>query len=590
MENILTKLGVNLLENHLAHFGVWAPNAKEVYVMGDFNEWADEELLMANSGDGCWELEVKNVAVGQGYKFVIVTHDGHKIYRNDPYARQLTNSIGNSLIPDLEFDWEEADEFEIEDLNKLIIYELHIGTFNKLEDQEVGDFYSAAEKLPYLKDLGINLIEVMPASEFPGDYSWGYNPAHPFAIESAYGGPKGFKHFVKKAHQLGMGVIMDVVYNHFGPTDMDLWQFDGWSENGLGGIYFYNDWKAKTPWGDTRPDYGRQEVRQYIFDNAFMWLEEYKCDGLRMDMVPYIRNVFADGSVDNSIEEGKTLIQWINSEIIAKYPRKFLVAEDLHTLDEITKPTFEGGFGYTSQWCAAFVHPIRELLITQEDVHRNLYSAEAAILKKYNNDVFQRVIYTESHDEVANGKARVAEEIAVDDVNNFYSVKRSMLAATLVMTAPGIPMIFQGQEMLEDGYFDDGDPIEWKLTKKYKGFVQYFKDLISLRSNVAEGTMGLQSQFCETIHLNNEDKILVFHRFDKKGPQDSVIVIINFSGQSQENYQISLPFEANWELVLASDAEVYSPHSTPAPVKFSIDDATLTATLASYSAMIFTCS
>ena len=130
----------------------------------------------------------------------------------------------------------------------------------------------------------------MPLAEFAGELSWGYNPACIFAVETDYGGPLGFKRFVKAVHQAGMGVILDVVYNHFGPSDLDLWQFDGWSENGLGGIYFYNDWRAETPWGSTRPDYGRKEVRQFIRDNAMMWLEEYHVDGLRLDMTLYMRH------------------------------------------------------------------------------------------------------------------------------------------------------------------------------------------------------------------------------------------------------------------------------------------------------------
>jgi 1,4-alpha-glucan branching enzyme len=160
----------------------------------------------------------------------------------------------------------------------------------------------------------------MPIAEFPGGYSWGYNPAHPFAVESEYGGPVGLKELVKAAHAKGIAILLDVVYNHFGPTDMDIWQFDGWSENGLGGIYFYNDWRAKTPWGETRPDYGRSEVRQYIFDNALMWLEKYRIDGLRMDMIPYIRNVNADGNPANGLQEGYSLMQWINSEIKNRFP------------------------------------------------------------------------------------------------------------------------------------------------------------------------------------------------------------------------------------------------------------------------------
>jgi alpha-glucan phosphorylase-like protein len=169
----------------------------------------------------------------------------------------------------------------------MVIYEMHIGTFNDQPGGPPGNLSSAIEKLPYLQELGINTIAVMPVMEFAGGFSWGYNPALIFAIESDYGGPRAFKEFVKAAHVNDIAVIFDVVYNHFGPSDLDIWQFDGWSENDKGGIYFYNDWRSQTPWGETRPDYGREEVRHYIHENSIMWLEEYRVDGLRWDMTAF---------------------------------------------------------------------------------------------------------------------------------------------------------------------------------------------------------------------------------------------------------------------------------------------------------------
>jgi hypothetical protein len=163
-----------------------------------------------------------------------------------------------------------GDDFKMPPHNELVIYELHIGTFRRTSPDKPGTFDDAIGGLDHLKRLGVNAVEVMPIAEFAGDLSWGYNPALPFAIGQAYGGADGFKRFVKAAHERGIAVILDVVYNHFGPSDLHLWQFDGWSENGLGGIYFYNDDRANTPWGQTRPDYGRPEVRQYIRDNAVM--------------------------------------------------------------------------------------------------------------------------------------------------------------------------------------------------------------------------------------------------------------------------------------------------------------------------------
>jgi 1,4-alpha-glucan branching enzyme len=215
------------------------------------------------------------------------------------YARKVTNSTGNGIIYDPKaFDWG-GDNFQMATGNELVIYEMHIGTFNVKEEGRPGTFDSAMEKLPYLQELGINAVEVMPVAEFSGDFSWGYNPAHPFAVESIYGGPDALKRFVKAAHEHGIAVIVDVVYNHLGPSDLGLWQFDGWSENEKGGIYFYNDHRSQTPWGETRPDYGRGEVRQYLRDNALMWFEEYHADGLRWDMIVYIKSI--DGNTENPV-------------------------------------------------------------------------------------------------------------------------------------------------------------------------------------------------------------------------------------------------------------------------------------------------
>jgi 1,4-alpha-glucan branching enzyme len=399
----------------------------------------------------------------------------------------------------------------------------------------------------------------MPIAEFAGGYSWGYNPAHPFAVESEYGGPKGLKELVKAAHAKGIAVILDVVYNHFGPSDMDLWQFDGWNENGMGGIYFYNDWRANTPWGETRPDYGRSEVRQYIIDNALMWLENYHIDGLRMDMIPYVRNVNADSNPANDLQEGYSLIQAINSEIHNRFPNKFTIAEDLHTLNAITAPVEAGGLGYSSQWDAQFVHPIRYAIITMDDENRDMNTVAEAILHKYNNDVFERVIYTESHDEVANGKARVVQEIAgQDDVNTWYAKKRSTLGAALMMTSPGVPMLFQGQTLLEDKWFDDTDPIDWSRFSEFKGIVKLYRDLIRLRRNLAGTTRGLQGQHVEILHLDNRKKIIAFHRWMDGGPGDSTVAVMNFSHQPVTDYVLKFPAEGLWKIRFNSDWEGYN--------------------------------
>ena len=226
----------------------------------------------------------------------------------------------------------------------------------------------------------------------------------------------------------------------------------------MGGIYFYNDWHAETPWGSTRPDYGRKEVRQFIRDNALMWLEEYHVDGLRFDMTLYIHNVRASDDPGGDLPDGWSLVQWINREVRQRYPGRITIAEDLQNDDRITKPVDQAGGGFTAQWAARFVHPVRAAVITPSDEQRSLDSVRGAIEGRYNGDPFQRVIYSESHDEVANGKARVASEIDPHDPDSWFAQKRTTLAAALVLTAPGIPMLFQGQEFLEDGWFQDSVP------------------------------------------------------------------------------------------------------------------------------------
>ena len=264
-------MGVIFLDGEIG-FRVWAPNAQHVAVIGDFNDWDDQSHPMQSETGGTWYVSIPEAIPGQTYKYRIF--NGDKVLdRIDPRARQVTNSVGCAVIPDLEFDWGN-DEPKMPDWNKAVIYEMHVGTFQRPSEDQVGSFDQIPKRFDYLKRLGVNVIQVMPVAEFAGDLSWGYNPAHLYAIESAYGGPMAFKRFVKAAHENGFAVIVDVVYNHFGPSDLDLWQFDGWEENGNGGIYFYNDYRSHTPWGDTRPDYGRGEVRSFIRDNAMMWLQE----------------------------------------------------------------------------------------------------------------------------------------------------------------------------------------------------------------------------------------------------------------------------------------------------------------------------
>ncbi len=536
-------------------FRVWAPFAASVSVIGDFNDWDAHQHPLTAEAKGYWYADVPVAQIGQEYRYEIVNAESGQTYRRiDPYAREVTNSVGNAVVHDPVFNWGKQ-VFQMPAWNELVIYELHVGTFNDTPGGQPGNFDTAIARLEYLQKLGINAIKVMPASEFAADFSWGYNPANLFAIESAYGGPKAFKRFIKAAHQQGIAVLFDVVYNHLGPSDLDLWQFDGWSENDHGGIYFFNDERSRTPWGNTRPDYGRPEVRQYLRDNALMWLEEYRLDGLRWDSTVNIRTRF---NGEGDIPEGWHFMQWVNDEINARFPWKISIAEDLQGNHWITRPTNKGGAGFDSQWDAAFVHPVRDAIIPAEDGDRNLYNVRDAIYKRYNNNAFDRVIYTESHDEVANGRQRVPSEIDPSNTGSWFARKRSLLGAALTLTSPGIPMLFQGQEILEDEWFRDTDPIDWRKLTTYNGIHAAYRDLIRLRRNWYVNTAGLRGQYVSVHHVNNADKVLGFHRWEAGGPGDDTVVIVNFGNRAYHSYGIGFPREGYWRVRFNSDSELYS--------------------------------
>ncbi len=698
-------------------FRVWAPNASSVAVAGDFNGWSTTANPLASEGNGNWSTDVEGAYINDKYKYVIV-NGGNTLWKVDPRAQHVTNSVGESVIPDTSFDWGGgtstlfSDDFEattinpawtvsgsgtyrtqlstsykasgsrgltmdsttngtyatnqltrvvnaagysnltlnytmrnvadeihtsdgvyisnngsswtkvesipstgatyhpysldlstaasnagftpgstfyirfqqydnyalstdgiaLDDIsltgtssgvsfampawNELLIYEMHVGTLNDSPGGNPGNFNSAIARLDHVRDLGFNAVKVMPICEFGGDFSWGYNPAHPFAVESIYGGFREYKRFVKEAHARGIAVIQDVVYNHFGPSDLALWQFDGWSQNGKGGIYFYQDWRSSTPWGDTRPDYGRGEVRSYLRDNALMWLSEYQVDGLRWDSTVNIRTQNNGGGGD--IGDGWSLMQYINNEIDAAYPWKISIAEDLQNNNYLTKTTGAGGAGFDSQWDSLFVHTIRDNVIVGDDGSRNMYSVRDAIAKIDNGNAFSRVIYTESHDEVNNGRSRVPEEIWPGNAGSWYSKKRSTLGAAAVFTSPGIPMIFQGQEILEDGFWSDTDPIDWSKLTTYGGINSMYSDLAKLRRNWYNNTRGLKGHGCNVFHVNNTNKVVAFHRYDQGGAGDDVIVVLNFGNTGYSSYNIGMPRGGTWYVRFNGDWNGYS--------------------------------
>lgn len=533
-------------------FRVWAPNAVSVNVAGTFNGWNSTSRPLASEGGGWWSVDVPNAAVQHQYKYVI----NGSVWKVDPRAGDVVSSVGNGIIVSHNYNW---TPFNPPPWNEMVIYEMHIGSFYDAPGGNPGTWTSAASRLGYLQTLGINAVKIMPVAEFPGDFSMGYNPVNLFAPESAYGSPNDMRNFINACHQRGIAVIIDVVYNHLGPSDdlgESIWRFDGYSAYGdTGGIYFYEDDNRYTPWGDTRPNYSSGPVRSFIRDNVMYWLSEFNMDGIRMDGTAYIRERGIGGP---DIPEGWSLMQWINNEVDVAFGQKICIAEDMRDNEWLTKTTGEGGAGFDSQWDAGFHHKVVPVLTASQDADRNMWDIRDAIVRLYNGWDTQRVIYTESHDEVGTaGGGRVPSQIWWDHPDSYYSKKRSTLGAGIVFTSPGIPMIFMGQEFLEDGAWHDSDPLDWTKNTTFAGIRQMYTHLIGLRRNLSGSTRGLLAKNVNVFHINNTDKVIAFHRWWNGGPGDDVIVVANFSNRGFTSYNIGFPKSGRWRVRLNSDWNGY---------------------------------
>lgn len=569
-------------------FCVWAPFAKDVSLL-QWHEFEWEETPMHADTHGYWSIKEVLAEPGQMYKYRITSHDGTKFDRNDPYARQLTGSDnGSSVIADYSFEWDGNDTYVQTPHSKAIIYELHIGTFNKPDASTSGTFATAIEKLDYLVELGVNYVELMPVTSMADSHGWGYSPNYIFSIENTYGGRHGLLSFVKACHAKGIGIIMDVVYNHFF-KETDLWQFDGWQENDRGGIYFYNDDRGDTPWGG-RPDYGRPEVRQFILDNIAMWFSEYKIDGMRVDSTIYMRN--SDGNNDKpalDIPDAWSLLADVNELARKINPNALMIAEDNATNAGIVTASTEGGMGFDAQWEVGFPHVIRDALgITSQTDQSPLEGIAWALTHNYTDKMFDRVIFADSHDTAANGSARLNEEVTPGNAESLSARQRVLLASTLTLTTGGIPMLLQGQEFMQEGAFNEWQMLEWDKTEQFAGIVTAHQHLIGLRLNKYDNTRGLMGNHTEIFHRDDENTVIAYLRKDTGGLRDDTIVIINFSNRSFSDYELVLPNEGTWWVRFNSCWNGYSVdfHESPLKSATANKEGKTTIPLPAFSALI----
>jgi 1,4-alpha-glucan branching enzyme len=542
-------------------FRVWAPLARAVRVAGEFTGWETGAVALEYDDGGYWSADMPGAAVGQAYRFILTGYSGETLWRTDPYAREMRNSNGDCVVYQPAFDWGQG--FTMRGWDDLVVYELHVGTFNRGPGRGLQE---VSAKLSYLAGLGVTAVLVLPPAEFPGESSWGYNSSSIFTVETDYGGPDAFRVFVRAAHDHGIAVLVDVVYNHFGMNDSAVYLLDGWHDDDHpNGIYIYDRARFTTPWGETRPDYGRPEVRQYLRDNARMWLHDYRADGLRFDMTPYITGVESGWP---PLEDGVELLRWILSETHREQPWKLTMAEDLHRNPWVTRPIDQGGLGFDTQWDDQFVDTLRAVLAQPRDEDRSIPALADALRGPGEGGWIARTLYVESHDEVAqrNGGSRLPTLADPSDPRSWYARKRAILGAALTFTTPGIPMLFQGQEWLETRSWHDDTPLTWTDEAARAGHITLFRDLIALRRNSRYTTAGLRGPHLNVHHVNNTDKVIAYHRWANGGPRDDVVVLANLANHTWPTYPIGLPRAGQWHVRLNTDWAGYDPDFGAFPV------------------------
>ncbi len=545
-------------------FRVWAPNAQAVSVDGDFGSQA-----LAALGDGTFQGTVAGALPMQQYRYEIES-GGVQVTRTDPRTPLVGADPGRQepigiLYSPAGYAW---SSFTPPTVRQAVIYELHVGTFVDPTGTGAGTYASAASKLADLAQLGINVVELMPVAEFPGRYSWGYNPVYPSAPCRAYGSPADLQAFVDQAHQLGLAVILDVVFNHFGldsrsSPSLSMWCFDG--PCGGGGIYFSPE--TATPFGP-RPAFGVPEVHDLILAALASWRSGYHVDGFRWDSVVYTRSATPGGT---NLVEGARLIKDANVAIHAQAPSAITIGEDLAGWSAITQPVapsqidvYDSGYGFDGQWDDGFWGALKALLVATSDAQRDVTTLVKPLTS---GPAMQNVVYSEDHDKVAPqngaGNQRIPALIGLSN-NGYWAERRSGLGLALVLTAPAIPMLFMGQEFLETlpFPFSPGPAIDWTHEQTYSGFRQLVHDLIALRRNtggVSAGLLGANVQLISAAssHGGKLSPASVYHRWDQGGPGDDTVVAANFSNV-QLSLAIGLPQPGVWHVRFNSDDQAYS--------------------------------
>ncbi|MEK3917402.1 1,4-alpha-glucan branching protein GlgB [Paenibacillus sp. FSL H7-0331] len=564
-------LGAHFIENEGVagvRFVVWAPHAKEIRVIGDFNNWIGTEHNMRKASTwGIWVLFVPDVQEGEYYKYEIVTEQGVTLLKADPYAFYSELKPGTaSRVYELDgFEWQDEawqKRKQAESVYKqpINIYEVHMGTWKK---KPGGEYYTyrelADEMVDYVADMGYTHLELLPLAEHPYDRSWGYQATGYYSVTSRFGTPKDFMYFVDRCHSKGIGVIMDWVPGHFVKDEHGLRQFDG------APLYEYNDPKKaeKPQWGTLMFDFTKPEVISFLISNALFWMDKFHIDGLRVDAVasllslnlgrpPEQRITNAQGGDENP--EAVQFLKQLNTTIFAHYPHSLMMAEDSSNWPKVTSPVHDGGLGFNYKWNMGWMNDMLKYMEIDPYFRRGSHNQLTfSFMYTYN----ENYVLPLSHDEVVHGKKSLLNKMPGDYWQKFANLR---LLLGYMMVHPGKKLLFMGSEFGQFDEWKDLEDLDWEMLDydSHRSMKHYVHDLNHLYLK-EQSLWELDHQpegFSWIDPHDSKQSITTFMR-KSSDPDNFLIIICNFTPVVHEKYRIGVPLLADYIEFFNSDLPAY---------------------------------
>lgn len=548
-------------------FAVYAPAARSISVVGDFNAWDGRIHPMSSNGDGIWRLFIPDVNHGARYKFEIRAKSGEILpHRSDPYAQRIEQypSFASVTCFDNKHAWQDDVWVKrpIEDIYEkpMSIYELHIGSWRRKGNNQPLTYLEIKDQLvPYVQEMGYTHVELLPITEYPFDGSWGYQPVGLYAVTSRFGTPEDFKALVDALHQANIGVIMDWVPAHFPADSHGLGNFDGSKQ------YEYPDPKKgwHPEWNSLIYDFGKEHVVNYLISNAVYWLEEFHIDGLRVDAVAsmlYLDYSREDGEWipnkdgGNHNYEAIDFLRRLNETVYLNHPRCFTVAEESTAFPGVSKPTYMNGLGFGFKWNMGWMNDSLAY-IKKDPIYRQHHQGELSFSMVYAFD--EQFVLPISHDEVVHGKGSMITKMPGDAWQKFANLRAF---SAYMYFHPGKKLNFMGNEFAQGQEWSHERSLDWHLldTDFHKAQQTLSKDLNHLYQNEASLQFDHSHQGFEWISYDDSaNSILAFAR-KAKDSDEHAVAVINFTPTPHANYRIGVPKAGRYQVIMDTDETSYT--------------------------------